>query len=191
MAEYKKFNRAGGAGSRPSFNSRPSGGRPSFGNNRPSFGGQKEMFDAECNKCNQRCQVPFRPNGKKPVYCTNCFVKDESDGNGGNSSSTYRTDSRSDSRGMTRPPQRSFNTEVPDRQIQDLKREIETMNATLKQLVITVDTFNRASALTLEIQKHFPAEKGTAKKAVVSKAPVKKATKTASKPAKAPLKKKA
>ena len=44
---------------------------------RPAFGGEKQMFPAECVKCGQECQVPFRPNGRKPVYCSNCFVKPE------------------------------------------------------------------------------------------------------------------
>ncbi len=157
MAEYKKQYRAGG--------SRP------FQKN--SFA-QKELFNAECNGCGTRCQVPFRPNGKKPVYCSNCFTKNDTRSAPRANSSTYR------------PEQRSASVQIPDRQIQDLKREIEAMNATLQKLVTAVDTFNRATALTLEIQKHFPKEetasemKPAAKKAaakVVKKAPTKKAVK--------------
>jgi CxxC-x17-CxxC domain-containing protein len=40
--------------------------------------GPTELHDAQCAGCGDRCQVPFRPNGKKPVFCTNCFKKDES-----------------------------------------------------------------------------------------------------------------
>ncbi len=36
----------------------------------------KEMFDAVCSKCGKSCQVPFRPNGKKPIFCSNCFEKE-------------------------------------------------------------------------------------------------------------------
>lgn len=39
-----------------------------------------EMHPATCEQCGKRCEVPFRPNGKKPVYCSNCFVKDDSRG---------------------------------------------------------------------------------------------------------------
>jgi len=39
------------------------------------FGG--EMHTATCNKCRAACEVPFRPNGKKPVYCRDCFVRDD------------------------------------------------------------------------------------------------------------------
>jgi CxxC-x17-CxxC domain-containing protein len=32
-----------------------------------------QKFDAVCSNCGKACQVPFRPDGKKPVYCKNCF----------------------------------------------------------------------------------------------------------------------
>lgn len=40
-------------------------------------GERKEMFDAVCSECGNRCQVPFRPNGRKPVLCSNCYGKSE------------------------------------------------------------------------------------------------------------------
>lgn len=40
-------------------------------------GGDKPMaFDATCDVCHKPCRVPFKPNGSKPVLCTNCFKKD-------------------------------------------------------------------------------------------------------------------
>lgn len=36
-------------------------------------GGQREMFSATCASCGHEAQVPFRPNGSKPVYCSDCF----------------------------------------------------------------------------------------------------------------------
>lgn len=158
MAEYKKQYRAGG--SRP-FQKQPFA--------------QKELFDAECNGCHARCQVPFRPNGKKPVYCSNCFTKNDARPSPQRSDSGYRPGVR---------PERSYSAPVPDRQIDELKRQIEAMHATLQQLVTTVDTFNRATALTLEIQKHFPKEESApAKKPVAKKAPAKAAKKAPAKKA--------
>ena len=37
----------------------------------------KQMYKADCSKCGNVCEVPFRPNGSKPVFCSNCFVKDD------------------------------------------------------------------------------------------------------------------
>ena len=33
----------------------------------------REMFAATCASCGKEAQVPFRPNGTKPVYCSDCF----------------------------------------------------------------------------------------------------------------------
>lgn len=61
------------------------GRRDSFdrGSDRPA------MFDAVCAKCGSACQVPFRPNGRKEVFCSKCF---ETNGGGG---SRYERESRS------------------------------------------------------------------------------------------------
>jgi CxxC-x17-CxxC domain-containing protein len=33
----------------------------------------REMFSTTCSSCGREAQVPFRPNGTKPVYCSDCF----------------------------------------------------------------------------------------------------------------------
>ncbi|HAL50224.1 MAG: hypothetical protein UU46_C0003G0008 [Candidatus Uhrbacteria bacterium GW2011_GWD1_41_16] len=37
-----------------------------------------QMHSATCAECGERCEVPFKPTGSKPVYCSNCFRKDDS-----------------------------------------------------------------------------------------------------------------
>lgn len=32
-------------------------------------------YSAVCNKCGDKCEVPFKPSGEKPVYCKQCFGK--------------------------------------------------------------------------------------------------------------------
>ena len=44
--------------------------------NRSGFG-DKKMFNAVCDNCGENCEVPFRPTAGKPVYCSNCFNKEE------------------------------------------------------------------------------------------------------------------
>jgi CxxC-x17-CxxC domain-containing protein len=34
----------------------------------------REMFSATCSNCGREAQVPFRPTGSKPVYCSDCFT---------------------------------------------------------------------------------------------------------------------
>ena len=36
--------------------------------------GTREMFSATCSSCGREAQVPFRPSGAKPVYCSDCFT---------------------------------------------------------------------------------------------------------------------
>jgi CxxC-x17-CxxC domain-containing protein len=38
-----------------------------------SSGGPREMHDATCARCGSQTQVPFRPTGVRPVYCSDCF----------------------------------------------------------------------------------------------------------------------
>ncbi len=80
------------------FNQNKSGGRKSGGSGRRSFGGSDRrssggsgrrsfggsgrptMHEVICDKCGEKCEVPFKPTGDKPVYCRNCFKKDEDSG---------------------------------------------------------------------------------------------------------------
>ncbi len=41
-------------------------------------GQRSEMYDAVCSKCGDKCQVPFKPNGRKPILCSHCFGKERS-----------------------------------------------------------------------------------------------------------------
>lgn len=46
-----------------------------FGGGRSSFGAPREMHNVTCSACGVATQVPFKPNGAKPVYCRDCFRK--------------------------------------------------------------------------------------------------------------------
>jgi CxxC-x17-CxxC domain-containing protein len=70
---------------RTCFVKQDDGGRSKFGGDRfekPRFG-DKQMHDAVCVKCGKNCQLPFRPNGVKPVFCSDCFGKSEGGNNTG------------------------------------------------------------------------------------------------------------
>lgn len=47
-----------------------------------------QMHEAVCSDCGKRCEVPFRPTGDKPVYCSQCFTSH------GGASSSDRSDRR-------------------------------------------------------------------------------------------------
>ena len=51
-----------------------SGGGYSSGGGGGYDRGPREMFSATCSSCGREAQVPFRPSGSKPVYCSDCFT---------------------------------------------------------------------------------------------------------------------
>jgi CxxC-x17-CxxC domain-containing protein len=62
-----------------SFNDRPQ--------RRESSRDKPEMHQVVCASCKKLCEVPFKPTSSKPVYCRDCFSKNENS-NSGSSSST-------------------------------------------------------------------------------------------------------
>jgi CxxC-x17-CxxC domain-containing protein len=48
-------------------------GRRDFGNS----SGPRQMHRTICDSCGKDCEVPFRPSGEKPVYCSDCFEKNK------------------------------------------------------------------------------------------------------------------
>jgi CxxC-x17-CxxC domain-containing protein len=84
---FKKAGRGRPEGARPvrperggfrSFGRRGPDERFSGGFGRGERGVKPQMHEAICAKCGQRCEVPFKPLSNKPVYCSRCFVKDDS-----------------------------------------------------------------------------------------------------------------
>lgn len=41
---------------------------------------QRQLYDAVCASCGIHTQVPFQPNGSKPVYCRDCYQGSSSGG---------------------------------------------------------------------------------------------------------------
>lgn len=81
MKDFKGARKPGGFGAKSSFGDR-GGSRGSFGRpQRSSFGNDRggrdferpTMHQAVCSECGDNCEVPFRPNGTKPVLCSVCF----------------------------------------------------------------------------------------------------------------------
>ena len=66
----KRFDRSDS----PRFGARDSG-RFERGSSEGSF--EKRMFTVTCAKCNGPAEVPFRPRENKPVYCSDCFRKND------------------------------------------------------------------------------------------------------------------
>ena len=62
--EAKRQRKGSGPRSGPAGGPRGGGG-----------GVPKEFFAAVCAECGKEAQLPFKPRGDRPVYCSDCFSK--------------------------------------------------------------------------------------------------------------------
>ena len=79
MGNFRREGGRGGFGGGSRSGGSSFGGRG--GGRGRDFGGSErrpvEMHEVTCDKCKKRCEVPFRPSGDKPVYCSDCFRKED------------------------------------------------------------------------------------------------------------------
>lgn len=90
----------------------------------------REMFRTTCSNCGKDCEVPFKPNGSKPVFCSDCFEK-----NGGENRRSNDRDyaPRRDDRRPTFIENRSFDRPNNDRsQNHD---QFASLNAKLDRII--------------------------------------------------------
>ena len=57
-----------------------------------------ELHKVVCDKCGVTCEVPFRPTNNRPVYCRECFKKNEPSGQSGKFESRGKPNDRFESK---------------------------------------------------------------------------------------------
>jgi CxxC-x17-CxxC domain-containing protein len=152
--------------------------KPGFrdGNRRADRGGDRELFKTTCTTCGKPCEVPFRPDGSKPVLCRDCFAQNQP---------VDRTDFRSPrdfSRGNDRnfhKPERSFG--APKATTSDttsfvaLTKQIAALEAKLDEVLTLLKTAAASNNSEVVEESEAPAV------ANISKKPAKKAVKKVAK----------
>lgn len=178
MSEFKKkFSRD----SKPGGFSRGGSSRPSFGGDRGGarrpdsrgFDAPKELYKTSCAKCQNACEVPFRPNGMKPVYCKDCFVRDDER----SPRDSFQKKSFGNDRpayGSDRAPSRAAAPE-PDFRIGAILKELQAVHAKIDALSAQLSNTAYSSILSASTEKAVKAVKP--KKEAVETAPVKKVAK--------------
>lgn len=138
-------------------NRNSSGGR-NFGPRR-DFGDRPRpmMHKAICASCGKDCEVPFRPTGERPVYCSDCFEKQ----GGGAQRQSYGRD-----RGQ-RPPFRRPEENRTQPQPQN-RQEFEAINAKLDK-ILKLLTPAQAAETVVELPSEPKAEEAPKKKRVSKK----------------------
>lgn len=104
------------------------GGNRGFG--RRDFG-PREMFKAVCGKCGKDCEVPFRPSGDRPVFCSECFQNSR----GQNDSRNFQD----------RGPRPSFQRPQNNEQLSEISRKLDR--------IIEMLTVKPANEAIVEIQE--------------------------------------
>ncbi len=92
-----------------------------------SSNGPSMMHKATCAECGNTCEVPFRPNGERPVYCKECF------GNVGGNTGGDRFP-RKESQTSARFMPSSENSRSNDAVV----RQLEAVNVKLERLIQVV-----------------------------------------------------
>lgn len=71
MKNFQREGRTGGWKGPKKF-----GGPSAWKRNTGSRFTERTLHRATCTECGDECQVPFKPDGTKPVLCRNCFKTD-------------------------------------------------------------------------------------------------------------------
>ncbi|MFA6408191.1 MAG: CxxC-x17-CxxC domain-containing protein [Candidatus Paceibacterota bacterium] len=108
-----------------------SAGKRDFGAKRgPSFGHGYDRSDephkTTCDGCHAMCEVPFVPNGKKPVYCRNCYK--------GKDTTTSFTG---------QPFSQPTDFSAGDAGANDLKKQFSILNTKLDRLISAIEAQTR------------------------------------------------
>lgn len=143
MGNFQGDSRSGG------FRGGNRGGKPDFKkktwNNDRSGGrdGDRDntMHKATCSECGKSCQVPFRPLGDKPVYCSNCFAaKREGGSDRGERSERGDFSERRPRREFAdRRPEPHFHEKPMPAHDGEAKKQLEEMNRKLDRLIDAVE----------------------------------------------------
>lgn len=98
------------------------------------------MFDAICDQCGNRCQIPFAPRSGKPVYCSHCFEQKENE---------QKNDSRNDQKIVSERPRNSEQLEAINIKLDKImavlfqkhetESEVKSLNKTEKSEVLVKD----------------------------------------------------
>jgi CxxC-x17-CxxC domain-containing protein len=139
---------------------------------RPRFE-EKRMFEATCSECGNRCEVPFRPSGEKPVYCNNCFA-------------ASRGDSPRGDRNESRGGDNFFENKKPEFKKPEVsKAEFDALNSKLDRILKTLEIIQgkkefvidkpaakaeKPAVIAKPVEKPAIAEKPAAKEAKKEKA---------------------
>lgn len=88
------------------------------------------MHRATCAECGDSCEVPFRPTGGKPVFCNNCFRREDK-----------------------KPSQGHSHTHSESKKPDQFKEQLEKLNYKLDKILKLLDSTPKEAVMTAPEQK--------------------------------------
>lgn len=150
-------------------------------------GRDRQMHKAICADCGDKCEVPFKPSGDKPVLCSSCFGGNSSGGKN-NSNGTQHTEilaelaelheKQSELDGKIDKVIALLRRETPVKEVTVTKAEVEEA---VKEVKKEKKTTTKKKAPAKKVVKKVATKKTVAKKPATKKAPAKKTTKAKAK----------
>ena len=131
----KDFRRPSGQGRDRDGGHGFGGGYNKYSSNRDSGerGERREVLHrAVCSECNNTCEVPFRPNGSKPVYCKDCFGKKKGAYPNNNEKPAFTP--RAEHTQTSRPQ-----TQAPDGRIDKLVSQMDSLHSKLERIIKMIE----------------------------------------------------
>jgi CxxC-x17-CxxC domain-containing protein len=137
---------------RPGYDARAFRGRPQPGRLSRTEGASEkpELFKTTCTNCGKPCEVPFKPDGIKPVLCRDCFATK-------NASANQQTNSNKPNHGAergTRLSQPDINNLIPsptsaksNHDYNELKKQITVLETKLNRIVDLLTPVSEAAEL--------------------------------------------
>jgi len=123
------------------------GGRGGFGGGRDR--GPVTMHQATCDKCGESCEVPFRPTGDKPVYCSACFGNKKEIGNNRGGDRSSQRDS-SNYRAPAKPDFGSNRSDISRGNNDEVKRQLEILNGKMDLLIRAIENIANTKPLVVK-----------------------------------------
>lgn len=175
MNDFRRQNGQGGG------NNKYQGNRNNRDNHGPRDGAM--MHKAVCSECGKSCEVPFAPNGNKPVYCNECFGKKKGNSEKwSDSKPEFRSEGRHEHRPENRFEKRDFaprgpighesrlNAEPRDGGVRELKSHMDSLNAKLDRVIKILENFSGSMNGQKQNEKSFekPVEKFVAPQPVMA-----------------------
>lgn len=165
---------------------RRDGGKPAFGK---SFGDKRsggfnpkdraprenKSYPAVCSDCGKACDVPFRPDGVKPVLCRDCYSKKAPATNMSNGRDRFTSNEQ---RGHTAAPVAAI------AEINLITKQLAALEEKVNQILDLIKASEKIATTIPELAEEVKPKKVAAKKAVAKvaikkvaakKAPAKKA----------------